>query len=133
MPTRKVPTRDVSVHEVCVGIGLRSDVPSEVIVAAVQELVTAGWLPVSLATLNRRSVEDSLVDAANRLRLPITGFDADQLASVPVPNPSRRVNVAVGSPSVAEAAAILGSGGGPLVVAKRSANGVVLAAARKVS
>ncbi|MDJ0114437.1 cobalamin biosynthesis protein, partial [Rhodococcus erythropolis] len=43
-----------------------------------------------------------------------------------------RVEHAIGTASVAEAAAILASGGGPLLVAKAARDGVTVAAARKV-
>ncbi len=46
-------------------------------------------------------------------------FSAGELATVAVPNPSERVSRATGSPSVAEASALAGSGGGALLVEKR--------------
>ena len=45
-------------------------------------------------------------------------FTADQLAKVEVPNPSSTVQKHVGTPSVCEAAAILGSNNGKLIVPK---------------
>ena len=45
-------------------------------------------------------------------------FRAQELASVQVPNPSKTVAKHVGTPSVSEAAAILGAGGGQLLVQK---------------
>ncbi len=45
-------------------------------------------------------------------------FTAEQLSSVDVPNPSETVQKHVGTPSVCEAAAILGSNGGELIVPK---------------
>ena len=45
-------------------------------------------------------------------------FTAEQLAAVEVPNPSDTVNKHVGTPSVCEAAAILGSNHGKLIVPK---------------
>ena len=45
-------------------------------------------------------------------------FTAEQLAGVEVPNPSSTVQKHVGTPSVCEAAAILGSNGGKLIIPK---------------
>lgn len=45
-------------------------------------------------------------------------FTAEQLAAVEVPNPSKTVEKHVGTPSVCEAAAILGSNNGKLIVPK---------------
>jgi len=45
-------------------------------------------------------------------------FTAEQLAGVEVPNPSPTVQKHVGTPSVCEAAAILGSNGGKLIIPK---------------
>ena len=48
----------------------------------------------------------------------VTFFTAEELAAVDVPNPSDTVEKHVGSPSVCEAAAILGSNNGQLIVTK---------------
>ncbi|MFC9549340.1 cobalamin biosynthesis protein [Rhodococcus sp. NPDC056960] len=128
--------------EVCVGVGFRAAAGSEDIVAAVRQVLTSanpGSETASettlhcLSTLDRKAGEPALVDAAQALGVPVRGFAAGELAAVEVANPSERVRSATGSPSVAEAAAVLGAGGGPLIVTKWSANGVVVAAARKVS
>ena len=124
--------------DVCVGVGFRAAASSTDILAAVRHVLTSAN-PGSdatldcLCTLDRKAAEPALVDAASELGVPVRGFAADELAAVAVANPSDRVHSATGSPSVAEAAAVLGAGGGPLIVTKWSANGVVVAAARKVS
>jgi cobalt-precorrin 5A hydrolase len=48
-----------------------------------------------------------------------------------VPNPSERVQRLVGTPSVCEAAAILSSNGGVLIVSKQKGEGMTMAVARK--
>ena len=45
-------------------------------------------------------------------------FTAEELAKVEVPNPSKTVEKHVGTPSVCEAAAILGSNHGQLIIPK---------------
>ncbi|MBF0285352.1 MAG: cobalamin biosynthesis protein [Magnetococcales bacterium] len=61
----------------------------------------------ALATIDRKGDEPALRALAERLGLPLTLFTAEQLGEIPVPNPSAMVQGHVGSPSVAEAAALL--------------------------
>ncbi|MYW71250.1 hypothetical protein GTW08_03825, partial [Pseudonocardia sp. SID8383] len=58
------------------------------------------------------------------------GFAAAALAAVAVPRPDARVAAAVGTPSVAEAAALLAAGDGAhLIVGKTAGQGVTVAVA----
>lgn len=69
----------------------------------------------------------------NRL-LPIKSFSPDELMQVEVPNPSTVVSEAIGTHSVAEAAAILAAGvGGQLIVEKCKSERVTVAIARRNS
>jgi cobalamin biosynthesis protein CbiG len=98
-----------------------------------QALGEAGfaWESVGLvATLDRKLAEPGLVAFAARHRLPLRGFPAAALAAVAVPHPSAAVGAAVGTPSVAEAAALLAAGGA-LVVPKQKGRRVTVAAARR--
>ncbi|MQS14569.1 hypothetical protein F7Q99_20440 [Streptomyces kaniharaensis] len=63
-------------------------------------------------------------------RAPVDEHLADALAVVPVPNPSAAVDSAVGTASVAEAAALASAPGGELVVAKRKSATATIAIAR---
>ncbi|MFD8085403.1 cobalamin biosynthesis protein [Kitasatospora sp. NPDC059722] len=63
-------------------------------------------------------------------RTPVDEHPADVLATVPVPNPSAAVGAAVGTASVAEAAALASAPGGELVVAKRKSAHATIAIAR---
>jgi len=124
--------------DVCVGVGFRAAAGSADILVAVRQMLTSANLGPDptldcLCTLDRKAADPAVRDAAAALGVPVRGFAAGALATVEVANPSDRVHAATGSPSVAEAAAVLGAGGGPLIVTKWSANGVVVAAARKVS
>nr|MDP9006365.1 precorrin-3B C(17)-methyltransferase [Actinomycetota bacterium] len=70
--------------------------------------------------------------AVTGLGLPVRGYAADELAAVEVPNPSRLVADAVGTPSVCEAAALLAAGeDAELVVAKRTSTTATVAVARR--
>lgn len=109
------------------GIGFRPGTGAAEILAAVRATVDG---PVRcLATLDRRADEPGVVAAAAELDVPVLGFAADRLAEVPVPHPSERVGAATGTTSVAEAAAVLAAGGGPLVRTKTVHDGVTVAAA----
>ena len=99
-----------------VGIGAVPGVSAEEVLAAVDAVLPAGADDVRLATLAARAGEPGVVAAAARRGWPVTAHSAAELAAVAVPSPSRRVAEAVGTPSVAEAAALLG--GGSLVVPK---------------
>jgi len=115
------------VGDLCVGVGAGTGVRAADIVAAVRAV--CGDHPVGvLATLDRKAAQPPFVDAAEILGARLVGYPPERLAAVSVPNPAGAVADAVGTPSVAEAAAILAGGGGALAVTKRVANGVTVAA-----
>ncbi|MFF0455615.1 cobalamin biosynthesis protein [Nocardia africana] len=91
---------------VVVGIGSRPDPGAEAVVAAVRTVVGDTAIRC-LATIDRRAQEPGTVAAAAALEVPVIGFDADELARVDVPHPGHRAAIALGTPSVAEAAALL--------------------------
>lgn len=83
-------------------------------------LRTAGLSPrevVELATVDAKAGEPGLVAAAARLGVPLRTHPAEVLARIEVPHPSGAPLCAVGTGSVAEAAAL--AGGGQLLVPKR--------------
>ncbi|WP_101254503.1 precorrin-3B C(17)-methyltransferase [Streptomyces barkulensis] len=107
-----------------VGVGASRGAPAEEVAALVgQALAEAGLSPLSvteLATVEAKAGEEGLVETARRLGVPLRTYPADELAAVPVPHPSDAPLAAVGTPSVAEAAALLACGeGAELVVPKR--------------
>lgn len=114
--------------EVVVGIGLRRGTSADTIRSALREGV-ADHPIAGLATIARRRAEPGLLAVAADLQVPLRSFSAEELSVVAVPNPGDRTRTAVGTASVAEAAALLATGGGPLVLPKRVVHGVVLAAA----
>jgi cobalt-precorrin 5A hydrolase len=119
-----VPSADV-----VVGIGLRPGTSAGAIRSALREGV-GGYRIACLATLTQRFAEPGLRAVAAEFQVPLRSYSAAELAAVAVPNPGIRTQAAVGTASVAEAAALLAAGGGPLVIPKRVVQGVVLAAAR---
>ncbi|WP_051179018.1 cobalamin biosynthesis protein [Nocardia concava] len=114
--------------ELAVGVGFRPGTSAEEIVAAVR--VAVGDAVVDrLATIDRRAAEPGFLRAAEQLGAVGVGFAAEELASISVSRPSERVAAAIGTGSVAEAAAILASGGRELVCSKTIVSGLVIAAA----
>ncbi|MFI5533141.1 Rv2231c family pyridoxal phosphate-dependent protein CobC [Kitasatospora sp. NPDC051853] len=83
-----------------------------------------------LATVAAKTAEAGLLAAAAALDVPLAGYPAEALAAVPVPRPSGTVAAAVGTPSVAEAAALLAAGaGGRLLTPKRKSARATVAVA----
>lgn len=104
-----------------VGVGASRGAPVEEVLALVGDTLREAGLSVrsvaGLATVDAKSEEPGIVGAAGRLGVPLVTYTAEELAAVAVPNPSDAPLAAVGTPSVAEAAALLG--GGELLVPKR--------------
>ncbi|MGM9464752.1 precorrin-3B C(17)-methyltransferase [Streptomyces murinus] len=107
-----------------VGVGASKGAPVAEVLGLIEEtLREAGLSPRSvaeLATVDAKSKEPGILGAAERLGVPVVTYSAEELAAVEVPNPSAAPLAAVGTPSVAEAAALLG--GGELLVPKRKSD-----------
>ncbi|MFH8585432.1 Rv2231c family pyridoxal phosphate-dependent protein CobC [Streptomyces celluloflavus] len=106
------------------GVGASCGVPvAEVLDLVAATLARAGYASravTALATVAARAAEPGLVGAARRLGVPLRSYPAEALAAVPVPAPSGAARAAVGTPSVAEAAALLAAGpGAELLIGKR--------------
>jgi cobalt-precorrin 5A hydrolase/precorrin-3B C17-methyltransferase len=85
----------------------------------------AGLSPTSVsavATIDLKVDERAVVGLALRFGVPVVTFPAETLAGVEVPNPSEVVAAAVGSPSVAEAAAVAAAGPGAVLVGEKLVN-----------
>ncbi|MFE6283791.1 precorrin-3B C(17)-methyltransferase [Streptomyces sp. NPDC057877] len=104
-----------------VGVGASKGAPVAEVLELVEEaLWDAGLSPRSvaeLATVHAKAKEPGIVGAAERLGVPVVTYSAEELSQVDVPNPSDAPLAAVGTPSVAEAAALVR--GGELLVPKR--------------
>ena len=111
-----------------VGIGARSGVSAEEVLAAVDAVLPAGSGDVRLATLDARAREAGIQEAAAQRGWVLVGHPATALAQVRTPTTSGRVAAAVGTGSVAEAAALLD--GGSLVVPRTVCGRVTVAVAR---
>ncbi|MEU0168703.1 precorrin-3B C(17)-methyltransferase [Streptomyces iakyrus] len=104
-----------------VGVGASKGAPVEEVLGLVEVALREAGLSVAsvaeLATVDAKAEEAGIVGAARRLGVPLVTHSAEELAGVDVPNPSDAPLAAVGTPSVAEAAALVG--GGELLVPKR--------------
>lgn len=87
----------------------------------------------ALATVDRRADELGILGAARTGGWLLRTFPAAALARVAVPTPSALVAAHVGTPSVAEASALLAAPGGALVLTKRRSAAATCALARSVA
>jgi cobalt-precorrin 5A hydrolase / cobalt-factor III methyltransferase / precorrin-3B C17-methyltransferase len=110
------------------GIGASSGAPEDAVSELLDTALERGGLAresvAEVATLDRKTSEPGL----RALGLPLRGFPAESLRAVPVPTPSAVVSDAVGTPSVAEAAALLAAGSGAELVVPKQANAVATVA-----
>ncbi|MFE7898559.1 precorrin-3B C(17)-methyltransferase [Streptomyces sp. NPDC057424] len=104
-----------------VGVGASKGAPVEEVLGLVEDALREAGLSVAsvaeLATVDAKAGEPGIVEAARRLGVPLVTYPAAELAGVDVPHPSDAPLAAVGTPSVAEAAALVG--GGELLAPKR--------------
>ncbi|MFG2164236.1 precorrin-3B C(17)-methyltransferase [Micromonospora chersina] len=95
-------------------------------------LADAGLSPASLrclASVDLKADEAGIRATADAYGVPLETWPAAELAAVDVPHPSEVVRAAVGTPSVAEAAAL--HGGGALLVPKTASAMATVAVARQ--
>ncbi|MGH8886165.1 MAG: precorrin-3B C(17)-methyltransferase [Egibacteraceae bacterium] len=116
-----------------VGVGASRGVTADEVSALVEgALAEAGLSSRSVhcvATVDAKADEAGIGEVAARLGVPLVALPAARLAVIPVPHPSAVVAAAVGTPSVAEAAAL--HLGGELLVAKRKSPMATVAVARR--
>jgi len=117
-----------------VGVGCEAGVAEAEVAGAVDATIAAAGVSSLclrvVATLDRKLEEPGLVAFCASRGWQLQGFTAEQLRAVPTPTPSAVVAAAVGTPSVCEAAALLGArAGGRLLVSKRVLGRVTVAVA----
>ncbi|MEU4335768.1 precorrin-3B C(17)-methyltransferase [Micromonospora lupini] len=120
------------------GVGASRGVPAAEVTELLRRvLAEAGLDPASLRCLASADVkadEVGILSTADALGVPLVTWPATRLATVDVPHPSEVVRAAVGTPSVAEAAALLGPDGRPddatLLVGKTATAMATVAVAR---
>jgi cobalt-precorrin 5A hydrolase/precorrin-3B C17-methyltransferase len=114
------------------GVGASKGVAADEVLALLDEALAVGGLSresvAALATVDAKATEEGIMAAARHGGWPLYSYPAGQLAAVEVPNPGEAALAAVGTPSVAEAAAL--TRGNELVVAKRKSSMATVALAR---
>jgi precorrin-4 C11-methyltransferase len=118
-----------------VGVGCEAGVTEAEVARAVDAALAAAAVSSLclrvVATLDRKTEEPGLVAFCASRGWELQGFAAERLRAVPTPTPSAVVESAVGTPSVCEAAALLGArAGGRLLSCKRVQGRVTVAVAR---
>jgi cobalt-precorrin 5A hydrolase / precorrin-3B C17-methyltransferase len=91
--------------------GVSTDEARRLLERTLQDAGLAIESVVAIATAQIKGDEQGLVELARQLKVPLVTHSVTALAQVEVPNPSEVVRAAVGVPSVAEAAALLGAEG----------------------
>jgi cobalt-precorrin 5A hydrolase len=119
-----------------VGVGCNRGTPATEINALLEHVLdqfglSAGSI-AGLASIDLKSDEKGLIELARKRSQPLTFFSKRQLAAVEaIETPSTVVERHVGVQSVCEAAAILASESGRLIVPKQTTPNVTIAIARK--
>jgi cobalt-precorrin 5A hydrolase/precorrin-3B C17-methyltransferase len=115
------------------GLGASRGVSADEVLALVDGALAdaglAGACVVEVGTADAKADEAGLVEACTSRGWDLTTFPAERLAAVAVPNPSEEPRRALGTPSVAEAAALLL--GDDLVVEKTKSARATVAVARR--
>ncbi|MGE7435371.1 Rv2231c family pyridoxal phosphate-dependent protein CobC [Kitasatospora sp. NPDC001175] len=124
-------------RDVVVGVGASRGVAAGEVLGLIDAVLAETGLGrdriAQLATVRGKAEEPGLLTAARELRVPLVGHEAEALAAVPVPHPSSSVLAAAGTPSVAEAAALLSAPDGELLVPKRKSARATAAVVRQSS
>lgn len=110
-PAAPIPAVSWHPRVLWVGIGCERGTPAAVIDHAIRSVFQAQGLAeaaiAGITTLDLKADEAGLLTVCRDRQLPLHCFTAAQLQTVAVPNPSEVVAAEVGTPSVAEASALL--------------------------
>ena len=117
------------------GIGCNRNTDREEILGLLRKVLTRHSLSpkslVAIATASIKKDEAGLLAAAKTYGLPIRFYEKDQLNRVEnIKTPSEMAEKHIGVKSVCEAAALLGTSGGKLIVPKQKTPNVTVAIAR---
>jgi cobalt-precorrin 5A hydrolase/precorrin-3B C17-methyltransferase len=123
-----------------VGVGASRGAPADEIDDLIATSLAGAGLAAqsvrALATVDLKLDEPGIVAVAERHGWPLVAYPAADLAGVAVPNPSEVVRAAVGTPSVAEAAALVAAreaGRGADLVAPKRASAMATAAVARLT
>ncbi len=106
-----------------VGVGCERGTPIETIANAIKKVFLEHQLAenaiAGIATIDIKADEVGLLELCKERDLPLITFTKEVLSTVTVPNPSTIVESEVGTPSVAEAAALSAASSQELLVSKQ--------------
>lgn len=106
-----------------VGVGCERGTPKGTIASAIKKVFLEYQLAenaiAAIATIDIKSDEIGLIDLCQERDLPLITFTKEALSATTVPNPSQVVEAEVGTPSVAEAAALMAANSQTLLVTKQ--------------
>ena len=111
------------------GIGLAHQAPVQEVLEGLDALYYEhgiNWEAGSICTIDIK-VDEPVIQRLKSDGYPVRLFTAEELSSVDVPSPSETVRKHVGTPSVCEAAALLASDNGPLLLPKVKGKNFTLA------
>lgn len=118
----------------CVGVGCNRHTPAQEIFETVQDVFSRFNLAPAairtLASVDIKAEEPGLHAAAHRLDRPLVFYPKKTLEAQWVPNPSPVVRRHLGVSSVCEAAALMASRNGRLIVEKQKTRNVTVAVAK---
>lgn len=96
---------------VALGLGCDRGTSVQTLETAVQRALAAAGVDLVtvalVATIDKKNDEQAILSLAQRHRWPLRFYSAEELSQVQVPSPSETVRKHMGTPAVAEAAAIL--------------------------
>lgn len=102
---------NVSNMKLAVGMGCDRNASLETLETALDQAlasIAASRSDIAcFASIDKKNDEAALLQLANNEKKLLQFFTADELAQVPVPNPSETVRKHMGTPAVSEAAALL--------------------------
>ncbi len=111
--TSHIPEVEWHPRVLWVGVGCERGTSRQLIEQAIQQTCQhydlAEAAIAGIATINLKADEIGILELCEQRNFPLRTFPAEVLSSVNVPTPSKIVAAEVGTPSVAEAAAICGS------------------------
>lgn len=123
------------------GIGCRKGRSADAIESFVRRELATRMIALDsisgIASVDAKAQEPGLLEAARRMGLPVQFFPAETLKGITVPNPSDKPEKAVGTRSVAEAAALVAAGvtdgTARLILEKIKDTGTTLAVAMEIA
>ena len=116
-----------------VGVGCNKGTEAQEILSLIEKVFLQYGICLKsikkIATIEQKKDEMGLRKTAQLLKVPIVLFSPNILNNLKVPNPSSSVEKYVGTRSVCEAAAIIGSNMGKLIVPKKKGKNTTIAIA----